>query len=82
MSSPLIAVLGSLVTLSIFVAGVIYKMGHHAARLESLENWRNNVRNDMHEISEKLELVSNQITNLTTLVEERTERRVIKREGL
>lgn len=70
---------GSLVTLGIFVAGVIYKMGHHAARLESLESWRNNIRMDMHEISSKLEDISEKIISLTTLVEERTDRRVFPR---
>lgn len=80
MPSWVFAILGSTITLGIFVAGVIYKMGHHAARLESLESWRANVRLDMHEISDKLDLLSNQMVNLTTLVEERTDRRVNKRE--
>lgn len=81
MPSWIIGVFGSLVTLGIFVAGVIYKMGHHAARLQSLEEWRFNIRKDMHEISEKLEGISNQVSSLTTLVDERTERRILRREA-
>ena len=69
------ALLGSIITLGAFLAGVIFKMGHHSARLESLEIWRTNIRIDMHEISEKLGEISNQITNLSTTLEERTERR-------
>lgn len=69
------AILGSVVTLGIFLAGVIYKMGHHAARLESLEGWRINIRSDMHEISESLKLLTVQVASLTTLIEERTDRR-------
>lgn len=71
----LYAVIGSVVTLGIFLAGVIYKMGHHAARLESLEGWRSNIRTDMHEISDKLGDVQEQLAKLTTLIQERTERR-------
>lgn len=81
MSPWILGILGSVITLGIFVAGVIYKMGHHAARLESLELWRINIRSDMHEISEKLEQISSQVSSLTTLVEERTERRLNKRES-
>ncbi len=69
------SILGSVITLALFLAGVIYKVGHHSARLESLETWRTNMRMDMHEISIKLESISNQISNLATIVEERTERR-------
>ena len=67
--------IGILVTLAIFFAGVIYKMGQHSSRLESLEEWRKNIRLDMHEISDQLKDISVQVTNLTTLITERTERR-------
>ena len=69
------SVIGSLVTLGLFLAGVIYKMGHHSARLESLEEWRSNIRLDMHEISDKLEAISTQVSGLATLIQERTRRR-------
>ena len=75
------SVIGSLVTLGLFLAGVIYKMGHHSARLESLEEWRSNIRLDMHEISDKLEAISTQVSGLATLIQERTRRRADFREG-
>lgn len=65
--------------MGIFLAGVIYKMGHHAARLEALELWRVNIRTDMHDISENIERMSNHLASLATLIEERTERRDFKR---
>jgi len=71
---------GALITLALFLAGVIFKMGHHSARLESLEEWRRNIRLDMHEISEKLDGLTKDIDNVKTLIEERTERRLIPRQ--
>lgn len=47
----------------------------YSARLLALETWRGNVRNDLHEISDKLEDISGGLSSLKTLVEERTERR-------
>lgn len=41
--------------LVIFFAGVVYRMGHISARVEELERWRANMRQDMHEVSEKIE---------------------------
>lgn len=71
--------LAILVTVAIFFAGVIYKMGRHSSRLEALEKWRDNVRLDMHEISDKLDKLSLQIGNVETLIQERTERRTVPR---
>ena len=65
------ALIGATVTLALFLMGVIFKMGHHSARLESLEAWRNNIRLDMHEISDELKAISLQIARLTTMVERR-----------
>lgn len=70
------ALLAIVVTVALFFAGVIYGMGKHSSRLESLEVWRANIRLDMHEISDKLDLVMIKVDRVTTLVEERTERRV------
>jgi len=69
------ALLASVITIVLFFAGVIYGMGKHSSRLESLETWRVNVRNDMHEISEKLGELLTKVDKVTVLVEERTERR-------
>jgi len=71
---------GAVVTIGIFAVTNAFRMGHHSARIESLESWRISVRFDMHEISKELEMISNQITNLTTLIQERTERRISDRE--
>jgi uncharacterized protein (UPF0335 family) len=46
-----------------------------AARVEELERWRNNMRQDMHEISDKLEGMGEELKHLVTLIEERTDRR-------
>jgi len=72
---PNTAVAGILLTLAIFVSHVIFKLGHHSARLEELEKWRASIRDDMHEISDKLEEVNRSMEKLATLIEERTERR-------
>ena len=83
MSSPFgWAAVGVLLTFSIFLANVIYKTGHLSARVEELERWRGTIRQDMHEISEVLTELSKKISALTILIEERTERRDVKRVGV
>ena len=67
--------IGAVITLSIFILGLAFKLGQHSARLSALEEWRQNIRTDMHEISEKLEAISVLVTALKTLIEERTIRR-------
>lgn len=69
------ALVGSLVTLALFIAGAIFRMGHHAARIEQLEQWRATIRLDMHEISRSLEVMSIELKRLAVLIEERTHRR-------
>ncbi len=70
---------GSIITIVIFIAGLIYKAGHLGARVEELERYRMSLRTDMHEISDKIGSLSNEVSNLTTLIEERTDRRTEKR---
>lgn len=77
--SAVIGILGLVLTFAIFVVQVVFRLGHHSARLEELEKWRGSIREDMHEISEKLEKVTTTLENLATLIEERTERRVVPR---
>jgi hypothetical protein len=69
------AILGILLTLAIFLANVIFRTGHLSARVEELEKWRINMRQDMHEISDNLIEVKSGLKELKTLIEERTERR-------
>lgn len=67
--------LGAIVTLTITTAAAIFRLGHVVARVEALEEWRKTVRADMHEISECLGHVGEELKRLSTLIEERTERR-------
>lgn len=73
--------IGVLLTFSMFLANVIYKMGHLSARLEAIESWRIDVRKDLHEVSNKMENITISLNKLTTLIEERTERRLTFRES-
>jgi len=81
MGSGTYAVVGILLTFSIFLANVIYKAGNLSARVDELERWRVDIRKDMHEISEQLEKAGNTLKYLTTLIEERTDRRTFTREN-
>ena len=73
--SAWIAGVGLLIAFSTFLATVIYRSGHIAARVEELEQWRVNMRVDMHEISDQMGKVALAVHGLTTLIEERTDRR-------
>jgi len=68
-------IIGILLTFSIFLANVIYRTGHLAARVEELERWRSVMRGDMHEISEILNTMATELKRLATLIEERTDRK-------
>lgn len=71
-----VVVLGVILTFSIFLATVIFHTGKLTARVEALEKWREGVRNDLHEVSDKLEIIRAEIKTMTTLIDERTERRM------
>lgn len=75
MSPSSYAIIGILLTFSIFLANVIYRMGHISARVEEIERWRLTIRADMHEISDVLEKVRVELKHLSTVIEERTEKR-------
>jgi len=62
------------------LAGMFFQMGKHSARIEALEKWREGIRKDMHEISDKLGEVVVELERLATLIEERTERRSATRD--
>jgi len=68
------AIIGAVVTIGIAMVGVIFRMGHQSARIELLEKWRDTIRIDMHEISDKLTAVGEELKRLSTLIEERTHR--------
>jgi uncharacterized protein YybS (DUF2232 family) len=69
-------ILGVSVTVLIAVVALFFRAGHLAARVEELERWRANIRQDMHEVSDMLEQLGRKIENLDTLIRERTGRRL------
>jgi hypothetical protein len=68
-----------IITLAIALGKIIFDAGRSSARLDSLEEWRTNVRSDMHEISDKITNVETGITAIKTMLDERTERRTVAR---
>ena len=74
------AALGVLLSFCVFLATVIYNTGRLSTRVEVLEKWKLTMREDMHEISEILTEMRTELKYITTLVEERTERRILPRE--
>ena len=72
--------IGVLLTFTIFLSNVIYRTGHLSARVEELERWRVDVRKDLHEVSDNMSELKNAVERLTTVIEERTERRLTFRE--
>ncbi len=74
--------IGVLLTFSIFLANVIYRTGHLSARVEELERWRLTMRADMHEISDYISEMTTELKRLSTLIEERTNRRAHERDAL
>jgi hypothetical protein len=50
-------------------------IGDHTIRIQALEIWRQDIRKDMHEISDKMTQVITDVHGVRTLIEERTERR-------
>ncbi len=79
MSPATFAIIGILLTIATLIANVTYRSGHLSARVEELEKWRGGIRDDMHEISDKLAEMSGTLTHLATVIEERTDRRLEKR---
>jgi len=73
------AALGVLLSFSVFLATVIFRMGQLHSRVEALEKWRWTMRDDMHEISDILTHMKTELERLATLLEERTERRIFPR---
>lgn len=76
-----IAGLALLITFTQLVGLSLYKIGHLSARIEELEKWRVNIRNDLHEISDRMEHMALAIEGLKTIIEERTDRRKVMREA-
>lgn len=69
------AEIGILVTVLLFLAGVIFNAGKMSARLDALEKWRETNWLDIKSISENLIQMSNKLKELATLIDERTDRR-------
>ncbi len=79
MSGTWFTLLGTIVSIVSLTIGVVFRMGRSDARLDALEEWRHSIRSDMHEISEQMQILGKAITALTTIMEERTERRKVDR---
>ncbi len=74
-TASIIGILGIILTFSYFISNVIYRTGHLSARVEALEAWRGSIREDMHEISDKISAMNESLKELKTVIEERTEKR-------
>ena len=75
-----IPALGLILTFSTSIVIIAFRIGHISARIEELEKWRISIRVDMHEISDQIQKVNNTLSELSTLIKERTERRNFRRE--
>jgi hypothetical protein len=75
MDKVVFGLFGAFITVFIFTLTNTFRAGHIVARIEELEKWRSSIRVDMHEISDKIESMTAAMEKLTTLIEERTERR-------
>jgi len=64
-----------LIVLVTALINLAYRMGHMGARVEELEEWKLRNRDDMHEISDKLESLAIELKAIHTLINERTEKR-------
>ena len=71
-----------LIILITALINLAYRMGHMGARVETLEEWKLRVRDDMHEISNKLESLAIELKAIHTLINERTEKRFISPRSL
>lgn len=57
------AVIGVIVTLTLFVAGCIFQAGKLTARVEALEQWRSEQREQMNQIFEAIRALERLIRN-------------------
>lgn len=64
------------VTVSIFISQLIFKSGEQSARIKVLEDWRVSTRLDLHEVSDRMERIANEMIALKTMIDERTEKRI------
>lgn len=69
-----------LLTFTVLLGQALYRTGHLSARVEELERWRIGIRTDLHEISDRMELMALEVRGVRTLIEERTERRRFDRD--
>ena len=74
-----LAAVSLFITFTGLLGRVLFVVGRMSHRLDSLELWRNNIRNDLHEISDIMEKMRLEIQRLATVLEERTERRTFPR---
>lgn len=80
MTQWIFGLLGVTVTLAIFTSTAIFHLGRLSQRVAELEDWRKRQHADMHEISDLLTDIGAELKRLSTIIEERTERRNFSRE--
>ncbi len=73
--SAWVGIVGLALSMLIAYGSLAYRLGHQSARVEAIERWRVNMRDDMHEISDKISEMTAAMEKLSTLINERTERR-------
>ena len=61
-----IGLAGLALSMLIAYGSLAYRLGHQSARVEALERWRVDIRNDMHEISDKLSEMTEAMQRLST----------------
>jgi hypothetical protein len=75
------SILGVILGFANSLRNLSFKSGHLNARVEELEKWRSSIRGDMHEVSEELKALTMEVQKLATIIEERTDRRIVQRNG-
>lgn len=82
MQNPVLyTIIGILLTCTTLLSTVVFRAGQLSQRVVELERWRGTIRQDMHEISDSMLAMATELKRLSTLLEERTERRTEVRIG-
>ncbi len=74
-NAELIGISGILITLATLLGNALYKSGQHSIRLVSLETWKDEASERHEALMTRVDTMGNKFEQLSTIVEERTERR-------
>ncbi len=78
-TSILLGLVGSIVTIALFLLSITFRMGEHSSDLRELKRWRDSIRIDMHEISDQNQALATKLSEIKIMIEERTDRRRMDR---